>query len=425
MSLREGRFAIVLGVLIQILFLISLKTQFMNPLFIEAVHVVGQAGDYYGIYQGGDNLVHGWSIYDSEDYRNEAHRRVPYFYFYRYLPPTAYVSALTSLVLSPHGGYVLWVVINELLLLLMVIWILRLDAYPIRDRRVHAGLWLCFFPFYLEQWMGQFSFLMGVFMWPLLRAGMPDKGGAKTPPGEGAVMGWAASVAVKSFPALFAIPYAVRRWWRPILLCAGAVIVVSLPYYILHPEDLKQFLLLNFRPLAPRVHGGTLGMAGLVRLIGWHLPESIASQRITIGRFDGAVGNIPMFAMSFFVVLLSMWATWKYRRSEMNLQLTLWTLAFFIVFKDIWESHYVMLLPFVTAIGLATRSRFVLWMGILFAIPTPYILFARPDRSLSDAANLLNHAVKPIPTVAFFIWTIREMARSARGALSPSAQNEG
>ena len=79
MNLREGRWALLAGVVLHILFVGSLKTQDLNPLFIEAKHAYGQAGDYFGIYQAGDNLVHGWSIYDAEDYRNEADRRVPYF----------------------------------------------------------------------------------------------------------------------------------------------------------------------------------------------------------------------------------------------------------------------------------------------------------------------------------------------------------
>jgi hypothetical protein len=246
---------------------------------------------------------------------------------------------------------------------------------------------------------------------------MRDKGKADEPPRDLGLLAWAGSVGLKSFPALFAIPYLMRRWWRPVLLCAGAVIAVSIPYYILHPADVKQFLQLNFRPLAPRVHYGTLGTAGLIRLLGWYLPQSFASRVITIGGRPFHLGNAPMMAVSFGVIVLSLWANWRWRRSEMNLQLTLWMLAFFIVFKDIWESHYIMLLPIVTAVGLSTRSRFVLWMGILFAIPTPYILFARPDHSLSDPANMLNHVVKPIPTIGLFVWTLREMARSAAANL--------
>ena len=70
MTLRAGRWAILLGILIQIIFIASLFTQFLNPLFIEAERAHGQAGDYFGIYHAGDCLMRGHSIYDWEMYRN-------------------------------------------------------------------------------------------------------------------------------------------------------------------------------------------------------------------------------------------------------------------------------------------------------------------------------------------------------------------
>jgi hypothetical protein len=254
---------------------------------------------------------------------------------------------------------------------------------------------------------------------------MPDKGGSKEPPQDFALAGWAGSVVLKSFPALFAFPYAVRRWWRPILLCAGAVAVLSLPYFALHPADLKWFIHLNFSPLAPRVHYGTLGTAGLIRMIGEALPGG-SFVLFSIGNHHMTFGHAVIIAVSWAVILLTLWATWRYGRvSDMNVQITLWTLAFFITYKDIWESHYVMLLPIVTAIGLSSRSRFVLWMGILFAIPTPYVLLARPDRSLSDGANWINHVVKPIPTIGLYAWALREMVRSGKASLTAAASSAG
>jgi hypothetical protein len=72
-----------------------------------------------------------------------------------------------------------------------------------------------------------------------------------------------------------------------------------------------------------------------------------------------------------------------------------------------------MLLPVVTALGLARpRSRFVPWMAILLAVPTPYLLLARPDNSIAGWGEVVHHAVKPIATAGLFIWTLKEMSRS-------------
>ena len=412
MSLREGRWALAVGLAAHLVFLVSLRTQTLNPLFIEAQRSYGQAADYFGIYQAGENLLAGNSIYDSEDYRNEADRSVPYFYFYRYLPPTAYVSALGTLVLPPWAAYWSWVAINEALLLLVAIWILRLGAYPAALRRLHAGLWIGFSPFYLEQWMGQFSFLMAVFLWILFRSGMPEVtgGGPARSPGGGALRAWIASVALKSFPALFAIPYLLRGWVRPVFVCAGAVLLIRAPDYIARPEDLRQFLALNLHALPPGVHGGTLGASAFVRSLGWMLPGPISGKLLDFGLFDLYAGNLPVFLFSAAVAAAAFWTAFRHGRSPIALHLALWTVAFFLIFKDIWEYHYVMLLPVVTCLGLATRSRLLLWIGLLLALPTPYALLQQ-DGTLSPAAALAHHASKALPTLVLFLWLLRRIAR--------------
>jgi hypothetical protein len=81
-----------LGAALHLLFLISLRTHWLDPIFLEAAAAYGQASDFFGIYQAGDNLDRGRSIYDWEGRPEGSPRRVPYFYHYRYLPPT--VAAL-------------------------------------------------------------------------------------------------------------------------------------------------------------------------------------------------------------------------------------------------------------------------------------------------------------------------------------------
>lgn len=425
---RKGGIILLAGLLIHAVFLASLLGQFLNPLFVEAQQAHGQAGDYYGIYTAGSNLVHGYSIYDSEDYRNEAPRRVPYFYFYRYLPQTAMIAAPGTMILSPAVGYAVWVLVTELLLAFVVFWILRGTSYPLQERCFHAALWLGFFPFYLEQWMGQFSFLMAFFLWILLRKGMPDRPDSdreKLPNGA-ALWVWMASVGLKSFTALFGLTYLRLRRVRPVVLCAGIVLATSLPYYLARPEDLREFLRLNMTPLPPGVHGGTLGAAAFVRLLGWSLPPTLAGRRLDFGIFDVFGGNVPLFGMAFAILAVTIWAVIRHGRcGNQNLQLSLWTLAFFLIFKDVWEYHYVMLLPVVTALGLASRSRFVLAIGILLALPTPYILFCRllgtSAHSFPLWANLIHHASKALPTGALYVWTLARMipARPTQGSIAP------
>jgi hypothetical protein len=465
LSLRAGRAALLAGAVLHILFVASLFGQFLNPLFPEAQHSFGQAADYFGIYTAGEDLIHGRSVYSGFEDHSGALRKVPYFYFYRYLPPTAYLSAPATLLLSPWAGYVLWVVVTEILLGWAVWSILRLEAFPIRERRFHAGLWLGFFPFYLEQWMGQFSFLMAVFLWILLRPDVPGRygtvstgsslAGREAPdmsnPAQGPMdpasrgcaasavesrfgggafgaarslsfWAWAASVALKSYTALFAISLIRRRQIRPVLLCAGSVLLVCAPYWIAHPPDVQKFLLLNFRPLPPSIHGGTLGLSALVRLLGWSLPADLAGKRMAFGSHDVSVGNLPVFVVGMAVLSAALWAVMRHgKKTPMDLQFSLWVLCFFLIFKDIWEYHYVMLLPIVTAISLSCRSRFVLWVGLLLAVPTPYILLVQGDGTLPAVSSVIHHASKAVPALALFIWVLRRCATPSDGP-SPSSQ---
>jgi hypothetical protein len=436
-SLRDGRAALLIGVALHVVFVASLFGQFLNPLFVEARHASGQAADYFGIYTAGEDLIHGRSIYSGFEDHGAITRKVPYFYFYRYLPPTAYGAGLTALVLSPWAGYIVWVILTELLLLIIVRSILRLDRHPPGTRRVHAGLWLGFFPFYLEQWMGQFSFLMAAFLWVILRPDLaegslrgrfpsaPLDDGPRFVPSKPPFWAWAASIALKSYTALFAISLLRRRQWRPVLLCAGLVLVLCGPYWLFRPEDVRQFLLLNFRPLPPNIHGGTLGASTLVRLLGWNLPAGLAATNLQFGGFDVRVGNLPVFLFGGAVLAATLWAVMRHgKTAPLPLQLALWVLAFFLIFKDVWEYHYVMMLPVVTALALIYRSRFVLWMGLLLALPTPYWILARPDGTLSGAASLIHHASKAGPAVALYVWALRlALDRGVRDRLGAGAEN--
>ena len=56
MNLREGRGALLAGIVLHLLFVGSLFGQYLNPLFAEAERSFGQAADYYGIYTAGEDL---------------------------------------------------------------------------------------------------------------------------------------------------------------------------------------------------------------------------------------------------------------------------------------------------------------------------------------------------------------------------------
>ena len=449
-SSRRGRWALALGLLIHAVFLVSLRTHWLDPLFTEASQGFGQASDYFGIYQAGQNLLDGRSIYDSADYRNEAVPRVPYFYFYRYLPPTAYFAALDAWLLSPWPAYWVWVAFNELLLVWLIVLLLRTPAGTAKRRDVMAGLALAFTPFYIEQFMGQFSFLMALFLWFPLRAellasvrsertghdAMVDRGGAggqaEILPSEKAVgiarshgitrvvrrfefWAWSAAIALKTFPALFAVVYWKERRFARVVAAAGAVAIASLPYYLQRPEDLLHFMRLNLRPLPPEIELGRFGMTSLVQSLSAHWLGAHASRTIDLGIKQLYLSSIPVYLWIGSLLLVAAWVTWRARGRTLEL-LALWVAAFFCIYKDVWEYHHVMLLPVLFTLGLGTRSVAPLIFLALLALPTPYHAIVQrfgtvPVPEWPTWAIVAHFGAKALVVLGLFGWTLARCLR--------------
>jgi hypothetical protein len=430
---RTGRALLLCGALLHLLFLASLLTHWLDPLFVEAGGRYGQASDFFGIYQAGDNLTRGVSIYSWEGRPEGSDRHVPYFYFYRYLPPTAYVAAAATLVLRPWPAYWIWVGLTEGLLFLLLYSLTRLRASPRGLRELLAGLALGFFPFYLEQWMGQFSFLMAAFLWGVWLPELERAGPPEGPQGEGAgwksllrrgeFWCWSGAIALKNYPALFALPYLRQGRWKRVLAAAGLVLLACLPYELAHPQDLRAFLVMNFRPLPPAVLGGSYGLVSLVRELGWRLPKAIAGTRLVLGHADVYVGNLGVLLSTGILVALSLWATWRNGgRGPAAEPMVLWVLTFFLIYKDIWEYHYVMLLPAVWLLALRGPRKWPLVLGALLALPTPYIFYRGQLAGLPVARwpvgiVVLHYGAKAFPTLGLYAVAWRRIVRRAAGGV--------
>jgi len=423
--------ALAAGAGIHLVFLASLFTGWLDPLFLEARGIYGQASDYFGIYQAGDNLTQGRSIYLLEGREVGSPRRVPYFYFYRYLPPAAYVAAAGAWFFTPWTAYWLWVAVNEALLLLLLASLLRRRGPPEESWKppALAALALSFTPFYLEQWMGQFSFLMAVFLWftfiaEIARPPRPGRASPGSAPRaergllrQSGFWCWSGAVTLKNFPALFGLVYLRQGRWRRVALAAAAVIVVCLPYYAARPRDLTEFLYLNLRPMPPQVLGGSYGLASLVRDLGWRLPDDLAGRLIAAGPLDVYVGNVGVLLNTALVVGLALWATWRMRPGRPAVEgLALWVATFFLIYKDIWEYHYVMLLPVIFVLALRGSARWPLLAGILLALPTPFVLYRetwglRPVGEWPAPLAILHYASKALPAAILYVTALTRTLR--------------
>lgn len=145
---------LALGIAVHLLFLLSLRFGWLNPLFNDTMHRFGPGGDFFSIYAAGVKARAGESVYTVGGHVES----VPYAYAFRYAPLVAYTVGAALSCLPAIIAYAVWLIGCELALLRNVR--LTLDMAP--DRRtgqVAAALWLLFTPYYLELFVGQFTFI--------------------------------------------------------------------------------------------------------------------------------------------------------------------------------------------------------------------------------------------------------------------------
>ncbi|MGE0059042.1 MAG: hypothetical protein AB7T32_13750, partial [Dehalococcoidia bacterium] len=95
--------------------------------------------------------------------------------------------------------------------------------------------------------------------------------------------------------------------------------------------------------------------------------------------------------------------------------LAMWICSYFLVFGEVWEHHYVMLLPAVILLILfdARLRPLAITAGILLALPTPLFLFAQgspaldyrvvdPQTFWESSEIYIHHLSKLIPTLFLF-----------------------
>ncbi len=397
------------AVFIHILFFLSLRIGFLNPLFDDATHRRGQGVDFFAVYQGGRNVLDGVSVYAEKPETFV----VPYNYPYRYHPFTAYTFGLLFNVVTPALAYTVWMLLQELLLLLNIVITRRLFDKT-SDANCITAVWLLFFPYYLELYMGQFSFLMAsLILWALL-AWMKERWQA----GDSS---WVFSLMVKSNSALF-IPVLLKlKRWKPLI--AGVVFVglASLPYFLLVPGSLDAFTLNVSEGLKVPGLAGNQGFAALLGVVvlrgsgAW--PGSIFEITDQLETLNAAL-PVPLLLWTIAILAVMIYLTIITPRRYWIELCILWLLAYFLFYKHVWEHQYVMMLPvFVLLFWLQTSLRdtvkipiTLLWSVLtVVAMPTAFIfidkeqVFADPEYYWSTAESLLFHAPKPLAALTLFI----------------------
>ncbi|MBF8285375.1 MAG: hypothetical protein HW378_4290 [Anaerolineales bacterium] len=467
----SSRFLLALAALVHLGLLVGWRWQMpLVPYFFDATVLSGGRGlDFYSIYQAGYNARHGADVYESDPAKIAI--AVPYFTPYRYLPIVAYTAGAALSLFSPLTAYKIWVVVVELTLLLCVFITYR----RVRDLNLFARLaamWLCFTPYYLELFMGQFSLVQGALVFGMLcltpLPPSPDddeavvrRGGSRnaSPPlpkralplrerGPGGEASWwfdalwLASVLWKINTIVFAPVFLRLRRYRALAVTTSVVALTTIPYFLIFPAHLRDFLLNNFGNSVTHHELGNLGLRQLIFEILAAAGASPGLQRLAQLALVAFVLGVSIL-ITFYPTRLSLrpfhleFGRWDlgFPPSTFHLPpftlLSLWLTAFFLISPQIWEHHYVMLLPVLVMAYWHKPNWFVIIVWLLLALPTPFgfiglqpVIAANHDLRafLLEPVwqPLLQHASKAVPTLMLYLYfALRLLHRPDRSREAP------
>ena len=403
MSTRS-RVLLLLAFLFHLSLLVSWRAGFWNRFTFDSTATHGRRGwDFYALYQAGHNVLTNISVYESDNDRIDV--VVPLHTPYRYLPFPAYTLGVLLNSLSPLWAFRLWVSTVEVVLLSCAYVSYRLATN--RDQGiVLAAMWLCFTPYYLEIYLGQFSLVQGALILAMMLSTL------HCPSGWRYDLAWVLSLLWKQNTGLF-IPLFLRlKRWRTLILATSAILVTSLPYFALYPSALAAFGT-NFSNGLPSHQLGNLGVRQFLFSLTSALPLSLSSS-----------GHVLLQRIWVLAVLVcGLWLTFRRRQPDVLLHLCFWSSSYFLIYHHVWEHHYVLLLPVYMCLYRRTASPLVLCLYALTAIWTPYILIDPQGMAAYHMSlrwtpleprilDVCYHACKAVPTLLLWGYIARLLWRS-------------
>lgn len=384
---------LVAGIFLHLLFLVSLRTGWLNPLFNDAMHRFGPGCDFFSIYAAGVRVRLGQSIYAIGDHLGD----VPYGYAFRYAPLVAYTLGWALARLPGVTAYVLWLCICEVVLLRNIRLTLQQTA-DARTKCLGAALWLLFSPYYLELYVGQFTFVTAsLVFWAYVGWMRRQEAGGRG--GTLADFCWAGAVWLKMMPLLYLPIAVIRRRWVGIATTIVVLIGSFIIYLAWLPRDWWVFCRTNM-VLVPTWHAGNQGlMALLYELCG----ESAGSFRVA------RIVALAIVGLAFGVVC---WRAWKaskraspHTESHLLYAYAAASATYLLLYKDVWEHHYVLLLPPLILLAVK-RERLAMWLPafLVAALPCAFVLYdvggigynEDPQFYWQSSVSLLHHVWKPL-----------------------------
>lgn len=379
-----------IGLALHLVFLAALFGDWLRPLFNDASHT--RRGFDFGVfYLVGQALVQHRDIYAVEG-----------GFGYRYLPVFAQTFGRLYALLAPLPAYVLHLCIGEVLLAanLWLTW--RQCSQPLLRARA-VCMWLAFSPYFLEMYIGQVSFWAASALHWLLAALRDNK-----PYRQAAI--WATSILIKP-NMLILLPALLRlRCLQAAGLALAAAGLASLPYFLSHPNALTSFVQTNLQAghfKGALTHAGNIGLWGSLVRMGAHFSSAPLGELTTLADLP-LWAALPAYAAPALGSLAALYVSWRSRSEDPVLHLSLWMITYFLVYKDVWEHHYVFVLPIIIALYTRRADARLMCLYAALALPTPFVFFdvqpgvygpIDPERSWDMATSLIYRSAKLVPTL--------------------------
>ncbi len=350
------------------LLLLFLKSPYLSPLSNDT-SVCLQSSDFYAVYGAGKYAIKGESVY--KDY--------PHSYPFRYLPIAAYIIGIPLSLLPEKQAPLVWTIFYEILLCLNIFLTFKL-AKSYKNFLVATLIWLFFMPYYIEVYMGQYSFFVATSLWVMVFLFYKKKVKLSQ-------FFWAVSVIIK-MNTLILIPlwFKIRRFISTGIILS-IIILTSFVYFSKYPQDIYKFAVNFESPLSSTLQWGNLGLFAFFYNLTY--PSSLIKP------------------FSFLILLLTVLALINSKTEKTDSFLPSFSLlisSYFLSYQHVWEHHYVLMLPVLIGSYLIKRDKVALYVAILLALPTPYALL-KTDENLRS----IYHASKIVPVIFYYLYLLSKV----------------
>ncbi len=341
---------------------------FFDRLFAEPV-VLNPGYDFFQFYKSGIDFREGLGIYenygeDEIERAAELQSLTPFHHPNRYLPVFAVPTGIVFSLLTPWNAYFWWLVMLEALLLSFAWYLYRMSE---RASVTPAALSMLFgfVPFYLELYLGQTSFIVGLCL-VFIIVGMEKNRSILT--GIAFFIG----TAIKLIPLYLGFYFLRKRRWFTLILPVSAVVVLSGLYFLDRPEDFDVFW-------------------------SWMLGE----EKVPSVNFRGLMDYFfPEWSIAVILALILAGAALRTFGKEPlrpHAAVLLWISVYFLTYNHVWQHHYNLFIPLFAYLLIKTGDH-RLWI--------PFIATAFPSHVLGGAGGgrALSLILVRTPKIAGVLW---------------------